>query len=88
MHHWEKERMDLKTDVQRNWIYQKWLIARCWNNHDDDDDDVKGHAWQKSILLFDHMVIMWLQRNRMKELEFDNLFIGMCNNHLFVWDRI
>jgi hypothetical protein len=27
----------------------KWLIAICWNNHN--DDDVKGHVWQKYAIV-------------------------------------
>jgi hypothetical protein len=27
----------------------KWLIAICWNNHN--DDDVKGHTWQKYAIV-------------------------------------
>ncbi len=68
----------------------KWLITICWNNHN--DDDVKGHAWQKypivrpygnNAIEFEMKFLFFFSVK-----EFDKISIGMCNNHLFVWDGI
>jgi hypothetical protein len=82
-----KNRCLAELNMKRRRI--KWLIAICWNNHN--DDDVKGHAWQKYPIV-DHIVIMWLNSKWnfffFSVKEFDKISIGMCNNHLFVWDGI
>lgn len=51
----KRYKLDWKTDVERNWTEKtrmKWWIRKCPNaHHNDDDEDVKGHAWQKYAMI-------------------------------------
>jgi hypothetical protein len=73
----------------------KWLIAICWNNHN--DDDVKGHARQKYAIVRPYGNNVIEAERKKKKINFtyervsqniEIINIGMCNNSLFVWDRI